>query len=121
MKFTILASAAVLAAALSSWAHAAGIFHRGDTVLLVGQNAAICPTVRLSNKLAEAYGSGNQGNIRVMMVDHGGPCLPSSMLRSTPLKVVVADRGDGITGVRLASNPKGGLEWVLPGFLVPAQ
>lgn len=118
MKIRILALAATFGATVAT--ASAGVLHRGETVLLVGENAAMCPTVSYANQLAEAYGNGDPGKIQAMMVDHGGPCMPASILRRTPLKVAVADRADGITGVRVASNPRGGVAWVLPGFLMAA-
>lgn len=118
MKMHILCLAATFAATVAT--AGAATLHRGETVLLVGENAAMCPTVLFANQLAEAYSNGDPGKIQAMMIDHGGPCIPASILRRTPLKVAVTNRADGLTGVHLASNPRGGVEWVLPGFLMAA-
>ena len=118
MKICTLALAATFAATVAT--AGAATLHRGETVLLIGENAAMCPTVPFANQLAEAYSSGDPGKIQAMMIDHGGPCMPASILRRTPLKVAIANRPDGLTGVRLASNPRGGVAWVLPGFLMAA-
>ena len=118
MKIRFLALATTFAATIAT--AGAATLHRGETVLLVGDNAAMCPMISFANRLAEAYSSGDPGKIQAMMIDHGGPCMPASILRRTPLKVAVTNRADGLTGVRLASNPRGGVAWVLPGFLMAA-
>lgn len=118
MKRSHLVATAVLAACTTA---SAADIRPGSVVLLVGENAAICPTINFMIDLAEAYQSGDAIQIESKMLDHRGPCLPSRILRSAQLKVVRTDPATGFIGVRLADTPNGGVQWTLRQFLRPAH